>query len=585
MIKPDSIFIVSGGAKGITARCVIELAKYYRCKWILLGRSRLIENESSSLQNCISESEIKKQIMEDFLAKGEKLTPVKLGNRCKEILSSREIKQTLTTLRNLDNYAEYIDLDVTDTTAVKTKISAIERRLGIITGIIHGAGNLADKLIENKTEKDFEKVYSAKVKGLENLLNCVDLTQLEHLVLFSSVTGFFGNAGQTDYALANEILNKSAHLIKQYNPSCHVVSIDWGPWDSGMVSPQLKKFFELYNINLIPVEIGGKMLVNELTSREDGSPQIVISSSIVTTADNYGRGSNIADLPLKTYHIRRHLNESENPFLQDHKIGDNAVLPLTCAAAWIGTACAQLYPGYKFFSIENFKALKGIVFEKNSPEEYILDISEIVKKNDRIVFEARVWSKSNNKNHKLSHRVHYSCQVQIQANIIENKKIEAIDYSHKEEIIKGKDIYQNGTLFHGKSFQGIESVLSIENRKIVLECIAPELEDIKKGQFLDTVFNPYIADTFLQGLVVWVRQFYKSASLPLEFDRFTQFETILTGQKYYVIVEITKDSKTKAIANISACNSQGNIYASFSGASVTISPQLNHLFNQGKRKR
>ncbi len=82
-----------------------------------------------------------------------------------------------------------------------------------------------------------------------------------------------------------------------------------------------------------------------------------------------------------------------------------------------------------------------------------------------------------------------------------------------------------------------------------------------------------------------MRQFYKSASLPLEFDRFTQFETILTGQKYYVIVEITKDSKTKAIANIFACNSQGNIYASFSGASVTISPQLNHLFNQGKRKR
>ena len=585
MIKPDSIFIVSGGAKGITARCVIELAKYYRCKWILLGRSRLIENEPSSLQNCTSESEIKKQIMQYFLAKGEKATPVKVGNRCKEILSSREIKQTLTTLRNLDNYAEYINLDVTDTTAVKTKISALERRLGIITGIIHGAGNLADKLIENKTEKDFEKVYSAKVKGLKNFLNCVDLTQLEHLVLFSSVAGFFGNVGQTDYALANEILNKSAHLIKQYNPSCHVVSLDWGPWDSGMVGPQLKKFFELYNINLIPVEIGGKMLVKELTSREDGSPQIVIGSPIVATADNYGRGSIIADLPLKTHHIHRHLSESSNPFLQDHKIGDNAVLPLTCAAAWIATACAQLYPGYKFFSIENFKVLKGIVFEENSPEEYILDICETVKNNDRIVFEARAWSKLNNKNPKLSQRVHYSCQVKIQANIIENPKIEAIDYNHEEEIIKGKDIYQNGTLFHGKSFQGIESVLRIEDRKIVLECIAPQLEGIEKGQFLDTVLNPYIADTFLQGLVVWVRQFYKSASLPLEFDRFTQFETILMGQKYYVIVEITKDTKTKAIANISACNSQGNIYASFSGATVTISPQLNHLFNEGRRKR
>ena len=280
MIKPDSVFIVTGGAKGITAQCVIELAKYYQCKWILLGRSRLIENEPSSLQNCSTELEIKKQIMQDFLANGEKPTPVKVGNRCKQILSSREIKQTLNTLADLDNYAEYIDLDVTDTTAVKSKISSIEKRLGTVSGIIHGAGNLADKLIENKTEKDFEKVYSAKVKGLENIISCIDITQLKHLVLFSSVAGFFGNVGQTDYALANEILNKSAHLIKQYNPSCHVVSINWGPWDSGMVSPQLKKFFELYNIDLIPVETGGKMLVKELTYREDGNPQIVVGSPI-----------------------------------------------------------------------------------------------------------------------------------------------------------------------------------------------------------------------------------------------------------------------------------------------------------------
>jgi hypothetical protein len=38
-------------------------------------------------------------------------------------------------------------------------------------------------------------------------------------VLFSSIVGFFGNVGQSDYAIANEILNKSAHLIKRKYPS------------------------------------------------------------------------------------------------------------------------------------------------------------------------------------------------------------------------------------------------------------------------------------------------------------------------------------------------------------------------------
>jgi len=38
-ITKDSVFLVSGGAKGVTATCVLELAKYFQCKFILLGRS------------------------------------------------------------------------------------------------------------------------------------------------------------------------------------------------------------------------------------------------------------------------------------------------------------------------------------------------------------------------------------------------------------------------------------------------------------------------------------------------------------------------------------------------------------------
>jgi acyl transferase domain-containing protein len=67
------------------------------------------------------------------------------------------------------------------------------------------------------------------------------VTQLHFLVLFSSIVGFYGNIGQSDYAIANEILNKSAHRIKNQYPNLHVISIDWGPWEAGMVTPELKK--------------------------------------------------------------------------------------------------------------------------------------------------------------------------------------------------------------------------------------------------------------------------------------------------------------------------------------------------------
>ena len=154
-------------------------------------------------------------------------------------------------------------------------MTEVAQRLGPITGIIHGAGTLADKRIENKTEKDFETVYAAKVHGLENLLDCVPINQLQHLILFSSVAGFYGNIGQADYAIANEILNKAAYLVKRYAPACHVISVNWGPWDAGMVTPELKRYFEQHQIKVIPIDTGTQMLVEELECGAHDVVQVV----------------------------------------------------------------------------------------------------------------------------------------------------------------------------------------------------------------------------------------------------------------------------------------------------------------------
>ena len=335
-IRPESVFIVSGGAKGITAKCVIELAKQFPCKFILLGRSALLESEPLFAANCFDEPVLKKRIMQDLLGRGEKPTPIQVKKIYNQIVSDREIKATLTTIKQAGGDAQYISVDVTNTGDLQQEITAVTESMGKITGIIHGAGNLADKLIEKKTEEDFEKVYSAKIKGLENLISCVNLSQLEHLVLYSSVAGFYGNIGQSDYALANEILNKSAHLLKQQYPQCHVVAINWGGWDSGMVTPQLKKEFARRGIEIIPVEAGAKMLVNELHDSYRDSTQVVV-------------GSPIAPLPfplnsqLRKYRIHRRLTEAANPFLQDHIVGGKPVLPATCGTQWMINACEQLY--------------------------------------------------------------------------------------------------------------------------------------------------------------------------------------------------------------------------------------------------
>ena len=366
-IDKNFIFLVSGGGRGITAQCVIKLAQRKKCKFILLGRSEIANSEPVWAQDCFDELQLKKRIMEYLLTLGEKPTPKVVKQKFKSIVARREIQQTISSIENAGGQARYLSVDVTDSNALQKEVASAVNDLGQINGIIHGAGNLSDKLVEQKTTQDFEIVYAPKVKGLINLLDCVDSSYLNYLVLFSSVAGFYGNAGQTDYALANEILNKSAHLYQSKHPNCRVVAINWGPWDSGMVSPQLKKVFAERNIETIPVEAGTEMLVRELESVKSRDAQVIIGSLLTPFPRRLTP-------ELCSHRISRRLSLDANPFLQDHAIAGKPVLPATCAVAWTINICEQLYPGYSFFSCQNFKVLKGIIFESNLVKEYNLDI-------------------------------------------------------------------------------------------------------------------------------------------------------------------------------------------------------------------
>ncbi|MBF2014786.1 MAG: SDR family NAD(P)-dependent oxidoreductase [Rivularia sp. T60_A2020_040] len=567
-IRPESVFLVSGGAKGITAKCVIELAQQYPCKFILLGRSSLLESEPLFAKNCFDEATLKKRIMEDLLKKGEKPTPIEVKKIYNQIISDREIKQTLEIIKQAGGEAKYINADVTNTQDLQQKITAVTENMGKITGIIHGAGNLADKLIEKKTEEDFEKVYSAKIQGLENLLGCVNLHQLEHLVLYSSVAGFYGNIGQSDYALSNEILNKSAHLFKQQYPQCHVVAINWGGWDSGMVTPELKKEFARRGIEIIPVEAGAKMLVNELHDCYRDSTQVVIGSPISPPPAPLNS-------QLRTYRIHRKVTEAANPFLQHHIVGGKPVLPATCGTAWMINACEQLYPGYKFFYYNNFKVLKGIIFNGKQADEYILDLEEIAKNEQQeIIFKAKIWSR--NSNGKLNY--HYSIdEIHLLPHNTPSPTYEKLNMTEDKIIpITGNDFYQENSsifpLFHGESFKGLTKVVNISPEKITIECIWNEIDRKQQGQFPVQWVNPYSIDLSTHPLWVWLQHYHQEICLPAEIKKHEQFAATPCNKPFYVSCEVRNKSNNSVSADFIIHDNQGKIYSRLLGGKGIIIP-------------
>ncbi len=561
-ISRDLVFLVSGGGRGITAQCAIALAQRFQCKFILLGRSTL-NPEPIYAKGCGDERELKKRIIEDIAASGEKPTPVNVQRILKGIVQGREIQETLSQIKQSGSQIEYISVDVTDARAVQERVAAAERRLGKITGIVHGVGHLADKLIEHKTERDFEAVYTPKIQGLESLLSCVDTRQLDCLVLFSSAAAFYGNIGQSDYAIANEILNKFAHDFKHQHPDCHVVSFNWGPWDGGMVTPELKQIFAQRNIEVIPMEVGTQVFVEELAYGDRERVQVLVGSALATPCDSL-------DSELKTHRVWRKLSLEANSILRHHVIGNSAVLPTVFASAWLANTSEHLYPGYKFFSCENYKVLKGIVFDETLADEYILDLKEIEKSpNGEILLAAILWSETS----IGIPRYHYSGQIKLLRKTPTAPIYEGFN-STEDKALASLYPYQDGTLFHGSSFQGVKQILNMSPEKLTMKCVLPKVEERQFGQIPPQAFNPIAADIQFQCMLIWVRHFNQAGSLPLRCQEGEHFREITVDKPFYVSMDVQFSNETKLIANITSHDQQGQVYSRVFGAEVTISRQL-----------
>ncbi len=118
--------------------------------------------------------------------------------------------------------------DVTDFRAVDDMLSRIDESLPPLGGIIHSVGVLSDGVIENQTWERFEQVMWPKVLGAWQLHKATLDKDLDIFVMFSSVTGVVGNAGQSNHAAANAFLDQlAAHRRVLGFPA---QSIAWGAW-------------------------------------------------------------------------------------------------------------------------------------------------------------------------------------------------------------------------------------------------------------------------------------------------------------------------------------------------------------------
>ena len=118
--------------------------------------------------------------------------------------------------------------DVAEGEAVEAMLRRTVANLPALRGVVHAAGTLSDGALSNLSRERFRQVMAAKVHGAWNLHRLTLDRALDSFVLFSSLAGVTGNAGQANHAAANAFLDQLAlHRRALGLPG---QAIAWGAW-------------------------------------------------------------------------------------------------------------------------------------------------------------------------------------------------------------------------------------------------------------------------------------------------------------------------------------------------------------------
>jgi len=492
-ITDDSVLVVSGGARGVTAAALLSLAAACRPRMLLIGRTALAD-EPESLASAHDEPSLTRVLAERGRSDGSAAsTPSQLATQARTILARREVRATLADLERAGATVRYAALDITDRAALNRELVRVRQEWGQITGLIHGAGVLADKRIADKTDDQFDRVYTTKVAGLSALLDATASDPLEVLFLFSSVAARYGNPGQCDYAMSNEVLNQVACAEQRRRPSCRVRAVGWGPWEAGMVTASRAAHFRSLGVPLIPLDKGARAFVAELGTADDAA-YVLLAAASEHDGDILGTG------PTSLV-VEATVNARTHGFLADHAPADVPVLPLAMVMEWFASAGYSRHHD-RSTSLADIRVLSRIELPDLATYGHRFAVEGTAAEHDPDALDLRLTSSTG--------AAHYRARLIAPSAPQLWTAPDAVDEPFTE-----KSIYEASVLFHGPNFHVLRGVKGLSRHGAEARVVGVRAIGWPGGPWWT---DPAAIDGALQAAVLWARHATGNATLPMGMD-------------------------------------------------------------------
>jgi acyl transferase domain-containing protein/acyl carrier protein/NAD(P)-dependent dehydrogenase (short-subunit alcohol dehydrogenase family) len=582
-LNKETVFVVTGAAGSIVSAITSDLAAASGGTFYLLDLIPEPDPSNSDIARLESDREgLKRDIFERLKLRGERTTPVMVDKEIAALERSQAALAAIQAVRKAGGTVHYHSLDLMDNAAVTRVVTEIAKRHGRIDVLVHAAGLEISRVIPDKKAAEFDLIFDVKSDGWFNLISGIGNIPVGAAVVFSSVAGRFGNAGQTDYSSANDLLCKCMSNFRSTRPKTLGIAIDWTAWSGiGMAARgSIPTIMKQAGIDMLPPEAGIPVVRRELITGTCGEIVIGQRLGIMTqdfdpqggldtskdgplNAASFARGvisSEIKGMGLfNGLTIETTLDPSKQPFLFDHQINQTPVLPGVMGVEAMAEAAKLLFPDRFIGAVEDVRFLSPFKFYRGQPRTITVYANFYMDSNDVIAECRLLGSRTLHGQTEPEVTAHFTGRVRLVASQPAVSKEKLVPGSSDGSKVDGSQVYR--IFFHGPAYQVIDSAWRKEEQIIGLFAQnlppnhePPELPLAVSPRFIEMCFQT----ASLKGLV-----FQSRLGLP---DAFRELRIMASPEKepnatFFAIAISNPDDSY----DVKIVDSKGTIYVVLQG--------------------
>ena len=442
-------FVITGAAGSIVSAITCDLAKGGGDFWLV---DRFPEPDLDDPDLSLAREELKKALIDRALARGEKPTPAAIDKELARIERLTAGAQAIKAIRAAGGTAHWAQVDLCDAAAVEKALAQVPRA----DVLLHCAGLEVSRFLQDKSDEEFARVFDVKADGFFHVLHALRGRPLGTVVTFGSIAGRFGNAGQTDYSAANDLL---AHCTAKLGG----LHFDWTAWARiGMASRgSIPKMMDAAGIAMLPPEEGIAALRRELEAGTRG--EVIVAGALGLLLEERDAQGGIAQLQLSKPMLGRiaamsvqggitvetTLDPKALPFLSDHQIDGTPVLPGVMGVEAFAELASLLAPGFHVKAIEGVEFAAPFKFYRGEPRT--LRLTALVRsEGEELIAECALIGERQAP--VLQQTTHFTARVRLARAAAEPVQLERPQPNGRG--VKAQDVYQ--VYFHGPAYQVVE---------------------------------------------------------------------------------------------------------------------------------